>query len=86
MFGSSFQGLKSGNLGRRLLATLVWSAKLVEPYKNDIARRTEIETKVHIHVRLHGYEARGAVHGEILYVIFCIQWMLAWFLNCLRAI
>jgi len=48
MFRSSFQGLKSGNLGHRLLATLVWSAKLVEPYKNNIAHRTEIETKVHI--------------------------------------
>jgi len=53
------------NLGRRLLTTLIWSAKLVEPYKDNIACRTEIENKVHIHVRLHGYEARGAVHEHV---------------------
>jgi len=75
MFRNTIRRLTSGNLGHRLLSTLEWSTKLGQPYKNDITRKSQIESEVHRYAKSKGLEARGAVHGEILYVIFYMEWL-----------
>jgi len=52
--------LGSRNLGHRFISTLVWSAKLVQPYKNNPTCKSEIENNVRDYTKSSGLESRGA--------------------------
>jgi hypothetical protein len=49
------------SLGRRLLSTIRWSGKLVNPYGGNLARKSQVEQAVADHAKAKGVNADEAV-------------------------